>query len=106
MKKISTEDVVGYIKDHVAAEIDNHGVTYYLHITDDGEIVDSCADADFSATVDLGPADYGMTAEAYAAEETPDFIYAHEVIGDQLFDQVVKDLADSANEYLEGISED
>lgn len=106
MNRISNEDIVRYTQDHAAAEIDNYGVVYYLHITDDGEIVDLHSDSDFTAAVFLRPSDYGMTAEEFAAEETPDFVYAREVVGDRLYDWVVADLANFANEYLAKISED
>ena len=97
MKK---QEIKNYIRNHAAADFEQTGVVYYLHITDDGEIVDSVSNADFTATVSISPEEYGYTMEEYRSVESPDPFYAHEEDGDPIFERIVSELYDEAKTYL------
>lgn len=98
---MTINEIRNHIKNVVAAEFERDSVDYYLHITDDGEIVDSVDKADCTFICHLSPEDYGMTTEEYQAAESPEAIYAHEEDGDPIFERIVADLYSQAKKYLD-----
>lgn len=98
---ITREVIKNWIKNHAAAEFEPEHIDYYLHITDAGEIVDSCSKADKSFICSLRPEDFGLTQEEYETAENPEAIYQHEVDGDPIYEQIIDDLMSQARDYLE-----
>lgn len=98
---INREAIKEWIKNHGAAEFEPESIDYYLHITDEGEIVDSCSKADKSFIYSLRPEDFGLTQEEYKAAENPEAIYQHEVDGDPIYEEIVENLLKQAQAYLE-----
>lgn len=98
---ITSEAIKNWIKNHAAAEFEPESIDYYLHITDAGEIVDSCAKADKSFICSLHPEDFGLTQEEYETAENPEVIYQHEVDGDPIYERIVENLFKQAQRYLE-----
>lgn len=109
MKKLTKEQVFEALVDNVSAEVENRGeetrVVYYLHVKEDGTIIDCYqkADADFSTWIPYW--DYADTLEEF--EDMEDlFDSAHESIDWEPFADVVEDLTDQANEWLEKVEQD
>lgn len=109
VKKLTKEQVFTALVDNVSAEVENRGeetqVVYNLHLKEDGTIVDCCqkADADFSAWIPYW--DYADTLEEF--EDMEDlFDSAHENMSWEPFADVVEDLTDQANEWLEEIEQE
>lgn len=98
---ITREAIKNWIKNHAAAEFEPESIDYYLHITDEGEIVDSCSKADKTFICSLRPEDFGLTQEEYETAENPEAIYQHEVDGDPVYEQIIDDLMSQARDYLE-----
>ncbi len=98
-KKFTAEEVAEAIinSDSVAFEpdpTDNSKVHYYLHITDDGEIVSSYYEADesFTAEADI---------EEWADDEDPSRLYEEfETKENEQFMAVCQRLADEATDYI------
>ena len=103
MNKVTREAIIKYIATHPAAEFEASSIDYYLHILDNGEIVDDAAKADATFICRKSLDDFGFTIEEYKAAETPGAIYAHEVEGDPIFEGIVADLLKQANKYLENL---
>lgn len=102
MKKFTREGIAKILVANQSAEFDTTGVTYYLHLTDDGasQICVDRADATFTASA--APADYGWTQEEWDAMESPEAIYDRETLSDPAFAAIVDSLTEQANTYLEG----
>lgn len=98
--KITKTTIKTWISTHAAAEFEEEKIVYYLHIKDDGSIADDVSAADASFTCELSPEDFGLTPEEYATAESPEPIYAHEVDGDPVYEQIVDDLLSQATAYL------
>lgn len=97
---ITKEEIKSWIKNHAAAEFEPERIDYYLHITDDGEVVDNYSKADKSFVCSLRPEDFGLTQEEYETAENPEAIYQHEVDGDPIFEKIIDDLMSQARDYL------
>lgn len=97
---ITKTAVKTWISTHAAAEFEEEKIVYYLHIKDDGTIADDVSAADASFTCELSPEDFGLTQAEYAAAESPEQIYAHEVGGDPVYEQIVDNLLAQATAYL------
>ena len=98
---ITKEEIKSWIKNHAAAEFEPEHIDYYLHITDDGEVVDNYSKADKSFVCSLRPEDFGLTQEEYETAENPEAIYSHEVDGDPIYEEIVENLLKQAQKYLE-----
>ena len=84
-----------------SAEFEETGVDYYLHITADGEIVPNMYKADETFISSAHPTAYGYTLEQWqSGEVSSEDIYDHEVAGDPVFDEIVRELTDQANAWL------
>lgn len=102
MKKFTREEIANILVANQSAEFDASGVTYYLHLTDDGAPQISADRADATFTASAAPADYGYTQEAWDAMESPEDIYDREVLTDPAFAAIVDILTEQVNAYLEG----
>lgn len=109
MKKLTKEQVAEALFDNVSAEIETDGeqtrVVYNLHLMKDGTIVVSCleSDADFSDWIPYWR--YADTLEEFREmENLLDGTY--EDVSWQPFADVVEDLTDQANEWLEKVEQD
>ena len=99
MKKLTVQEVMEALQDYHSLEWEHwdfgEGYCYYLHITDEGKIVGGYDDADMSLTS-------GLAREAWEDYEPGyDFRDEIEVPENEYFMEVVEDLTDQANEYLE-----
>ena len=84
-----------------SAEFEETDVDYYLHITADGEIVPNMYKADETFISSAHPTAYGYTLEQWqSGEVSSEDIYDHEVAGDPVFDEIVRELTDQANAWL------
>lgn len=109
MKKLTKEQVAEALFDNVSAEVEMDGeetrVVYNLHLMKDGTIVVSCleSDADFSDWIPYWR--YADTLEEFREmENLLDGTY--EDVSWQPFADVVEDLTDQANEWLEKVEQD
>lgn len=98
--KLSRDSIKEYLKSHTAAEFEKDRIDYYLHVTNDKEIVEDRFKADQTFIYHLTPADYGMSQKEYEAAENPETIYSHEVDGDPIFERIVDNLLDQVNQYF------
>lgn len=101
MKKITIEQVKQQIVDY-APEFEKNAVSYYLHITAEGDIVYGYSEADETFIYSVPYERYGLQIEDISAEnnQEKDLIYYHEVDGDEIFEEVAKNLCDQANAWL------
>ena len=89
------------------AEFQKDHVDYYLHVSEDGDIVSNVAHADESFIYPVTYESYGFTLEDIEADQCNDFctikdaIYAHEVDGDDIFEEIIENLCTQANKWLE-----
>lgn len=84
-----------------SAEFETDHVDYYLHITADGAIVPAMCKADETFISSAHPTAYGYTLEQWqSGEVSSEDIYDHEVAGDPVFDEIVRELTDQANAWL------
>lgn len=88
MKAITIEEVMNALINTQALDYNGDQLSYYLHITDDGEILPSRHGADETI---ICPVEYTDDNETAWAKESAD---------DADFMQIVKELAEEANEYL------
>lgn len=105
MKKITIEQVKQQIVDY-APEFEENTVDYYLHITAEGDIVYGYSKADETLVYSVPYERYGLQIEDISAEnnqekQEKDLIYSHEVDGDEIFEEIAKNLCDQANKWLE-----
>ena len=98
---ITREAIKEWIKNHAAAEFEPDRIDYYLHITDEGEVVDDYSKADKTFICSLRPEDFGLAQEEYKAAENPEAIYQHEVDGDPIFEKIIDNLMSQALNYLQ-----
>ena len=94
--KITKEDIRKYLQDETSAEPDDFGnFTYYLHVTDNAEIVNQVSEADETFTSVLDPEAYSNFPNDH------DFREDIEVEGNPYFEAVVDDLYNQACEYFD-----
>lgn len=97
---MTKDEIRAHIKTAPATEFEADHIDYYLHVTDQGQIVQGASKADFSAVVTLTPEDYGLTLEEYDRTDVKDAIYAHEEDGDPLFERIIDELYTQAAAHL------
>lgn len=103
MKTIELEQVKNQLLAGVAEFETNH-VAYYLHVTEDGEIVSDAAHADETFIYVVQYEHYGLenvSDERY--NEIQNTVYSHEVDGDEIFSEVVRNLCSQANKWLKEV---
>lgn len=84
-----------------SAEFEADHVDYYLHISADGTIVPDMCRADETFISSAHPTAYGYTLEQWqSGEVSTEDVYDHEVAGDPVFDEIVRELTDQANAWL------
>ena len=98
---LSEDAVREALINYQSAEFEETGVDYYLHITADGEIVPNMYKADETFISSAHPTAYGYTLEQWqSGEVSSEDIYDHEVAGDPVFDEIVRELTDQANAWF------
>ena len=110
MKKLIVEQVMKFLRDTMAADPEDGGIIrYYLHIKDNGEIVDNCYGADETFFTDRDEEEYFA---AYPKEdERGDMIgwgglcAAAEDDPESDFRSICEELTDQANAYLADLDE-
>lgn len=92
MKKLTIEEVSRALIENSSMEMEGDKARYFLHITDNGEILSgqSGADESFSAYTDAPEVDYDWREE-------------FETLDNDAFREVCEDLCKQANEYLEAL---
>lgn len=84
-----------------SAEFETDHVDYYLHISADGTIVPDMYKADKTFISSAHPTSYGYTLEQWqSGEVSTEDVYDHEVAGDPVFDEIVRELTNQANAWL------
>lgn len=84
-----------------SAESEEDRVDYYLHVTSDGKIVPNMYEANETFISSAHCSAYGYTVEQWqSGEVSTEDVYDHEVAGDPVFDEIVRDLTDQANAWL------
>ncbi|MFQ7242997.1 hypothetical protein [Agathobaculum sp.] len=84
-----------------SAESEEDGVDYYLHVTSDGKIVPNMYEANETFISSAHCSAYGYTVEQWqSGEVSTEDVYDHEVAGDPVFDEIVRELTDQANAWL------
>ena len=84
-----------------SAESEDDGVDYYLHVTSDGKIVPNMYEANETFISSAHCSAYGYTVEQWqSGEVSTEDVYDHEVAGDPVFDEIVRELTDQANAWL------
>lgn len=91
---ISKASIIKAITESQSAEISGNTATYYLHLTEDGEILDSMYDADYTFTAD-------RDISAYEDDESPDRVYDTETMEDETFSDMIYDLCKAVSEVFE-----
>lgn len=121
-KQITREEVASALADYqsiefestMSAPYDRSCCTYYLHITDDGEIVNGYMKADESFHVEYDYAylypEIDWEAEEEEYEESisdfdPSRIYDAETLENEHFAEVVDELLKMANDYLKNLED-
>ena len=104
MKQLTKEQVMNALIENVSSEPDYDGaIEYFLHITDNGEILLSFDKADETFSTYLDP-------EAYEEkiQEDPEYDFREDIEAEdnKYFLKVVEDLTNQANEYLKDWGED
>ena len=106
MKNITTTEVMNALRENPSAEPEGEKITYFLHITNTGDIVGCAQDADetFTVAVDLN-AYFGIESDNdYEEKFGSDWgaaCAAREDDADSEFPQICEKLAAQANAYLE-----
>lgn len=90
MKKLSINEVVEALQESMSLEHEYGKNYYYLHITEDGEIVSEIQKADIS-----------FRAEVDIPDELSENWHDHENESNQIFMEAIKELTDQANDWLE-----
>lgn len=90
MKKLTIEEVSQALIENCSMEMEWNRARYFLHITDNGEILSgqSGADESFSTYTDAPEVDYDWREE-------------FETLDNDAFREVCEDLCKQANDYLE-----
>lgn len=102
MKKITEEEVYETLVDYPSLEIegldeDDLKVVYYLHMKEDGTIVDCTQKSDVDFTDWIPYWDYVDTVDEFRKTD----IYDYERMDFKPFAQVVKNITQDANDWLE-----
>ena len=113
MKKLTKEQVFSALMLPNSAEVENRGeetqVGYYLHVKEDGTIVNGTLDgaqkSDMDFTSGIAYWDYADTLEEFEDMEEL-FDSAHENMSWEPFADVVEDLTDQANRWLEKVEQE
>ena len=100
IKKITTEDIMKALRESTSAESEGTRVVYYLHITADGEIVDSYRDADETFTASRDQHDYFGAHDDEYPDDWGACCAATEDDPDSDFWAICDELADKANAWL------
>lgn len=108
MKKLTKEQVFEQLVDNASAEFEGLGeqttVRYYLHVKEDGTIVDNYHDADATFVEDIPYWCYADTLEKfYDMEDLFDDTY--ENMNWKPFAETVEDLTNDANEWFAEIKD-
>lgn len=99
---LSEDAVREALINYQSAEFEETGVDYYLHVTSDGKIVPNMYEANESFISSAHCSAYGYTVEQWqSGEVSSEDIYDHEVAGDPVFDEIVRELTKQANAWLE-----
>lgn len=109
MKKLTKEQVFEQLVDNASAELEGLGeqttMRYYLHVKEDGTIVSCSQKADVCLSAWILNSDYADTLVDFKNIEDL-FDSAHESMDWKPFADVVEDLTDQANEWLEKVEQD
>lgn len=103
-KEITVDDVMTALRENASAESEGADIVYYLHITEDGEIVGSCQDADETFTVAVDQRDYFGAHDAEYPDDWGACCAATEDDPDSDFRSICEDLAAQANAWLEEVA--
>lgn len=99
--QLSEDSVREALIKYQSAEFETDHVDYYLHISADGTIVPDMYKADETFISSAHPTAYGYTVEQWqSGEVSTEDVYDHEVAGDPVFDEIVRELTDQANAWL------
>lgn len=108
-KKLTKKQVFEQLVDNASAEFEGLGeqktVRYYLHVKEDGAIVDNYHDADATFVEDIPYRCYADTVEEFENIEEL-FGDAYENMSWKPFAEVVEDLTSDANEWLEKVEQE
>ena len=88
MKTLTTNEVMNALINNQSLDYNGDALSYYLHITDDGEILPGLDGADKTIIFPVEYTDDNETA------------WAKEIADDADFMAIVKELTEEANEYL------
>ena len=107
-KKLTKEQVFEQLVDNTSAEFEGLGeqttVRYYLHIKEDGTIVDDYQEADATFVEDIPYWCYADTLEEFESMENL-FDDTYENMAWKPFAETVEDLTNDANEWLAEIED-
>lgn len=107
MKKLTKEQVFEQLADNTSSELEGLGeqttMRYYLHVKDDGTIVNDYRNADATFVEDIPYWCYADTLEEFYAIE--DFYDTYENMAWKPFAETVEDLTNDANEWLASIED-
>lgn len=102
MKKLTKEQVFSALFAEVMGRNEDTRVVYYLYVKEDGTIVDDVQKADACLSAWIPYSDYADTLEKFKNIEDV-FDSAHESMDWEPFANVVENLTDQANEWLEKV---
>ena len=106
MKKLTEQEVFNQLVNNSSAECEGLGegtvVRYYLHVTEDGVIVDDYQKADATFVTDIHYWRYADTVEEFKTMENL-FNPKYETMSWKPFADVVKELTSEANNWLASI---
>ena len=109
VKKLTTEQVFSALMLPTSAAVENLGeetrVVYYLHVKEDGTIVDCWQEADICFSDGIPYSAYADTLEEFKEIEDL-FDGTYEDMSWKPFADVVEELTDWANEWLENVERD
>ena len=103
MKKFTVSNVMKALKDNQSCEFTSTGVTYYLHVTENGDILPAFYDADETFTVSVPCEKYGLSLDQWQDEDSTfsETVYDQEVPENPVFKGVCEDLTSQANAWVE-----
>lgn len=108
MKKLTKEQVFEQLVDNASAELEGLGeqttMRYYLHVKEDGTIVNNYRNADATFVEDIPYWCYADTLEEFCNMEDS-FYDTYESMAWKPFAETVEDLANDANEWLASIED-
>lgn len=109
MKKLTKEQVFEQLVDNASAELEGLGeqttMRYYLHVKEDGTIVNNYRNADATFVEDIPYWCYADTLEEFYDIEDS-FYDTYESMAWKPFAETVEDLTNDANEWLEEIEQE